>query len=91
MIISLLEAKEYLRVDSDDEDTLITSFIKTGEDICEGILRYPLSEFNTVPETIKLAIMYATAYMYENRETFEYKNIISTITGLVHPYRKEVW
>lgn len=70
MVVTLEETKLYLRVDGDEEDTLITKFILTAEDLCEGILRYSLSEFEPIPETIKHAILYAVANMYEHRETF---------------------
>lgn len=53
MVVSLEEAKLYLRVDSDEEDTLITNFIHTAEEICEDILRYSLSEFEEVPKVVK--------------------------------------
>lgn len=91
MIISLEEAKLFLRVDGDEENTLITKFIVTAEDICEGILRYPISELNEVPETIKQAILYATANMYEQRENFDVKSVIETMTRLLFYYRREQW
>lgn len=40
MILSLEEVKLYLRVDGDEENTLITNFIIAAEELCEGILRY---------------------------------------------------
>ena len=92
MVISLEEAKLYLRVEGDEEDALITKFILSAEEICEGILRYSLSEFNTaMPETIKQAVLYAVANMYEQRETLEIKVVIDTMTRLLFSYRKESW
>lgn len=91
MVISLEEAKLYLRVDGDEENTLITNFITTAEELCEGILRYSLSEFTTVPETIKQAVLYAIANMYEQRESFDVKAVTETMTRLLFSYRKESW
>lgn len=91
MIISLEEAKLFLRVDGEEENTLITNFIITAEEICEGILRYPLSEFTAVPETVKQAVLYAVANMYEQRENFEVKAVIETMTRLLFSYRRESW
>lgn len=91
MSISLEEVKLFLRVDGDEENTLITKFIATAEDICEGILRYPLSDLNEIPESIKQAMLYATANMYEQRENFDVKAVIETMTRLVFSYRKESW
>lgn len=91
MVIQLEEVKLYLRVDGEDENTLITNFIITAEELCEGILRYPLSELTTVPETIKQAVLYAVANMYEQRETFDVKSVIETMKRLLFSHRKEVW
>jgi hypothetical protein len=91
MVISLEEAKLYLRVDGDGENALITNFIITAEDLCEGILRYPLSELTTVPETVKQAILFSVANMYEERETFDVKLVIEVMTRLLFDYRKDSW
>lgn len=52
-MLSLEEVKLYLRIDGDEEDTLIASFLDTAQELCEGILRFPLSEFEKLPETVK--------------------------------------
>lgn len=91
MVLTLEEVKLYLRVDGDEENTLITSFIITAEEICEGILRYPISEFTTVPETVKQAVLYAVASMYEKRENFEVQDVIETMIKILFSYRRESW
>lgn len=91
MIVSLEEAKLFLRVDGDEENTLITQFVVSAEDICEGILRYSLSEFTIVPETVKQAVIYGVSNMYEHRENFDVKSVIETMTRLLFSYRRESW
>ena len=100
MIISLGEAKLYLRIDSGEEDTLITGFIITAEEICEDILRYPLSEFEEIPKLVKQAILYGVANMYEKREGSYYymKNegggiseTINVMKLILGNLRKESW
>lgn len=91
MVISLEEVKLYLRVDGDEENTLITNFITTAEELCEGILRYPLSEFITVPETLKQAILFAVANIYEQRENFDVKSVVDVMTRLLFAYRVDQW
>lgn len=91
MVVTLEEAKLYLRIDSDEEDTLITNFILTAEEICEDILRYPLSEFKKIPKTAKQAVLYAVANMYEKRENFEVKDVLETMTRILFSYRRESW
>jgi len=91
LVVTLEEAKLYLRVDSDEENALITKFILIAEELCEDILRYKLLEFETIPEAVRQAILYAVANMYEQRETFDVKSVIETITRLLFSYRKESW
>ena len=91
MVVSLEEVKLYLRVDGDEENTLITNFIITAEELCEGILRYSLSEVTIIPETIKQAVLYAVSNMYEQRETFNVKSVIEVMTRLLFTYRKDSW
>ena len=91
MVISLDEVKVYLRVDGASEDALITSFICSVEEMCEGILRYPLSELETIPETIKQAICYGVACFYEQREKVDIKEVLEVMKNLLFSYRKEGW
>lgn len=91
MIISLEEAKAYLRVDTDDEDALITGFKSAAEDICEGILRFSLSSFVAVPEPVKQAVLFTTAQFYELRESVEVEALIDTVKRLLFAYRQESW
>lgn len=91
MVVSLEEAKLYLRVDGDEENTLITNFVFTAEEICEGVLRFPLTDFDEVPETLKQAILYAAANMYEKRDAVDMKEVLNVVTRLLFSYRKEGW
>ena len=91
MVISLEEVKEYLRIDDECEDALITSFICSVQEMCEGILRYPQSELEVVPDTIKQAICYGVACFYEQREKVDAKEVIEMMKNLLFSYRKEGW
>ena len=91
MIITLDEAKLYLKVDGAEEDTLISNLIHTAEELCEGILRYPLTEFTVVPDLVKHTVIYAVASMYEQRETTDSKAMLDVMTRLLFPFRKEGW
>ena len=91
MSISLEEIKIYLKVDGDEENTLITSMIITAEEMCEVILRYPIKELKELPETIKQAVYYAVANMYEEREKTNIKDVFEVKKRLLFSYRKESW
>jgi len=91
MIVSLEEAKLYLRVDGDEENTLITNFILTAEELCQDILRFPLTELPVVPETVRQAILYGVASLFERRENANMKEILEIMTRLLFAHRKESW
>lgn len=91
MIVTLEKTKEWLRVESGDEDALIESFITAAEDIVGGILRFPLSEFEHVPETVKQAIYYAVSVMFEQRESLDIVALMNTLRGMLFVYRKDEW
>lgn len=99
-MIPLEKVKLYLKVEGDEEDALISSFIEIARNICEDILRYPLSESEEVPVLVKQAMLYCIANMYEKREgTHHYmKNesggILETINMMklmLNSLRKESW
>ncbi|WP_340083778.1 head-tail connector protein [Siminovitchia sp. FSL H7-0308] len=99
-MLTLEEAKLYLRVDGDEEDTLITALIGTAKELCEQILRYPFTDFEEIPLTVKQAMLYCVANMYEKREgTYNYtrndsggiKETIEIMKLILNNYRKESW
>ena len=60
-MISLQETKEFLRVDDDTEDALISSLIVTAKVLVEDVLRRPLADFDRIPEPILQAMLIVTA------------------------------
>lgn len=91
MLVTLEEAKLYLKVDEDTDDALIASCIDSAKELCEDILRFPLTEFTEIPETVKQAALYAIGNLYEQRETLDMKAMIELMTRLLFAYRKEGW
>jgi len=89
--VTLEKTKDWLRVESNDEDAIIESYIAAAEDIVTGVLRYPLSDFEEVPETVRQAIYYAVSVMYEQRESLDIVTLLSTLRGMLFVYRKDVW
>ena len=67
-MLNLQETKEFLRVDGDDEDTLISSLIITAKALVEEVIRSKLEDFSEVPEPIKQAMLIVVSTIYEERQ-----------------------
>ena len=88
MTVSLDEMKKYLRVDFEDDDELIEKFILIGQSLCADIARLSADEL-CESSSSKIAVMYAAAYLYEHRESADYKALALTLRSLLFGIRKE--
>ena len=89
MILTLEETKRYLRVDYDDDDELLESFIVTGEKLVADVLRVEPETFEqSVNEQTRLAAMYAVAYLYEHREEADHHALVLTLRYLLFGKRQ---
>lgn len=88
MMITLDEMKSYLRVNFTDEDALIEGFITEAEKLCKDILR--TDNLNDV-SNIKIAIMFAVAYLYEHREDADHKALTLDLRSLLFGDRNEAF
>lgn len=72
-MVSLEEAKKYLVVEFDDDDEMIQSMINSSESVVKDLLRV-----EELPEddNIKVAVLYAAAYLYEHREEADMKALV---------------
>ncbi|HFI0577819.1 TPA: head-tail connector protein [Streptococcus suis] len=85
-MVSLAEAKQYLKVEHDDEDGLIELMLETSQQLCEDILRQSIYS-----EVIKTAILYGVAYLYEHREDANHRELKETLYHLLLAERKDVF
>lgn len=87
-MLSLDEVKLYLKVDQDEEDDIITGFILSAERMVADILR---SDTDTLVENqpiTKIAVLYATAYLYEHREDADYHNLMLSLRAMLFGVRE---
>lgn len=91
MQVTLEKAKNYLRVDSSDDDALIKSLITTAETLVKETSRMSDEELAPYKEVVEIAELYTIAYLYEHREEADYKNLTETVKYLLFPIRKEVF
>lgn len=85
-MITLEEAKLYLKVDNDEEDFLIEQLMATSRQLCEDILRETYTS-----EALKTAVLYGVAYLYEHREEANHKELKETLYHLLLADRKDVF
>lgn len=89
MLVSLENAKLYLRVDSKDEDDHITKLIILAEKMVKDVGRIDFSICKENAELIESAILYAVGYMYEHRDEADYKKLTETLKYLLFQIRRE--
>lgn len=91
VIVTLEEMKQYLRVDYEDDDQLIASFITTAEQLCRDVLRIDGEADLSADGKVKTAVMYAVAYFYEHREEADHHELTLTLRSLLFGSRKEAF
>ena len=97
MQVTLESAKNYLRVDTSDDDALIKGLITTAETLVRDTSRMsdeelaPYKEVVEIAEIVEIAELFTIAYLYEHREEADHKNLIETVKYLLFPIRKEVF
>ncbi len=88
MIIELEEMKNYLRVDHDDDDALISGMIRASEKQCLDVLRTEDEQALVSAPNGKIAVMFMTAYLYEHREEADHNALNLTLRALLFGDRK---
>ena len=89
-MLTLDEVKKYLRVDSSDEDALITSLISMADSLVRDVSR--MNSDSEISEASKLVMMaaelYTVAYLYEHREEADHHDLTLTLRALLFGIRE---
>ena len=101
-LVTLEEAKEYLRVDSADEDAMTDILLSAAERMCADVARLSDEKWAAVDsdtedgsltpirETMKVAILYALGYLYEHREEADHHALTLTLRSILFAIREGV-
>ncbi len=89
MPVTLEEAKTYLRVDSGDEDGLISDLLSTAMQLCRDVARIDDTALNENAAITRIAVLYTVAYLYEHREEANHQTLLLTLRALLFGVRKE--
>lgn len=87
-MITLDEAKTYLRVDFDDEDEYVKTLILSSIEHCREIARVASEEELASHKNAKIAVLYMIAYLYEHREEADHAELNLTLRALLFGIRK---
>lgn len=85
------EMKVYLGIDGDWLDSLIADLINLAQEIIEKVLRYPLTDFDVIPQTIKETAKFIVSSYYNNKENTNTNEIEKSVALLLSEYRKKVF
>ena len=101
-LISLNEAKGYLRVDTADEDAMIGILLSAAEWLCADVARLTDEQWEAVSsdaedasllpirETMRGAILYALGYLFEHREEADHHELTLTLRSILFAIREGV-
>ena len=84
-------------MDGDDEDALVSSLIVTAKELVEETLRYKLTEFEEIPETVHQAMLIVVGTLYEERQIakdksgVDIKETLDLVRRMLFAYRKEAF
>jgi uncharacterized phage protein (predicted DNA packaging) len=88
-MVTLEEMKQYLRVDSSDEDDLIRALMLVSKQLCLDVTR--MTDWKELEDKpyVKIAVMYAVAYLYEHREEANHQKLMLDLRAILFGVRKE--
>jgi hypothetical protein len=89
-MITLAEAKNYLRVDWEDDDKLIFSLLDTAKKLCMDVGRMSEEKFARNEETTRQAMLYTISYLYENRNNADFAKLTLTLRAILFAQREGV-
>ena len=89
MTVTVEEMKSYLRVDFEDDDSLIENFITAAKKQCMDILRTDDEVDLDEAQNGKIGVMFTVAYLYEHREEADHHAMDLTLRALLFGSRKE--
>ena len=101
-LISLEEAKGYLRVDTVDEDAIVGILLSSAGRLCADVARLTEEQWEAVNsdtedasltpvrETMKVAILYALGYLFEHREEADHHDLTLTLRSILFAIREGV-
>ena len=102
-LITLAEAKTYLRVDTNDDDALIGDLLLSAGRLCTDVARLTdaewvqadaepaetdSAEIVSLRASLRVAIYFTLGYLYEHREEADHHDLLLTLRSLLFAVRE---
>ena len=89
-MVTLQEVKQYLRIDFEDDDTLLLSRISTAKQLVMDVGRMDEERFSENEDVVRTAMLYTVSYLYENRNTADFSKLTLTLRAMLFAQREDV-
>ena len=89
-MVTLQEVKQYLRIDFEDDDTLLLSLISTAKQLVMDVGRMDEERFSENEDVVRTAMLYTVSYLYENRNTADFSKLTLTLRSILFAQREGV-
>ena len=89
-MVTLQEVKQYLRVDFENDDTLLLSLISTAKQLIMDVGRMDEERFSENEDMVRTAMFYTVSYLYENRNTADFSKLTLTLRAMLFAQREGV-
>ncbi|PEN61619.1 head-tail connector protein [Bacillus wiedmannii] len=66
--LDLQMVKDYLRIDHEDDDVLLSTMLSAAKSFIQSYLKKKFTEFDEIPEEFTIACLALTSHWYEKRE-----------------------
>ena len=89
-MVTLQEVKQYLRIDFEDDDTLLLSLISTAKQLVMDVGRMDEERFSENEDVVRTAMLYTVSYFYENRNPADFSKLTLTLRAMLFAQREDV-
>ena len=89
-MITLKEAKNYLRVDYDEDDKLIQNLLLTAKNLVMDVGRMDEKKLVENEDTTRTAMLFCLGYLYENRSNPDYHALTMSLRSILFAQREGV-
>ena len=89
-MITLKEAKNYLRVDYEEDDSLIQNLLSTAKNLVMDVGRMDESALAENEDIVRTAMLFALGYLYESRSNPDYQKLTLNLRSILFAQREGV-